>query len=70
MGRPSPAVPMCKAHKVKVTMDNDFNVKEDDMEFYAQPYLFKPKYSDQELREMTKNTHELTTESEDISQYV
>lgn len=45
MGRPSPAVP---DHKVKVTMDKDFNVKEDDMEFYAQPYLFKPKYSDQE----------------------
>ncbi len=32
---------------VKGTM-NDFNVKEDDMEFYAQHFLFKPKYSDLE----------------------
>lgn len=38
-------------------MTDDFDVK---AEFCTQPYLFEPEYSDQELREMTKNTLELT----------
>ncbi len=54
-------------HSIKVTMTDDFDVK---VEFCTQPYLFVPEYSDHELREMTKNTLELTLffsrESEDV----
>lgn len=33
-------------------MSDDFDVTLDNVEFFAQPYLFEPEYSDQELREL------------------
>lgn len=33
-------------------MEDDFDISTDHVDFFAQPYLFEPEYSDQELREM------------------
>lgn len=42
MYRISPAGLASKIHSVKVTTADDFDVKDDVMEFYAQPFLFEP----------------------------
>ncbi len=39
-------------HKtVLINMSEDFD-REDDLQFFAHPYLIKPEYTDDELREM------------------
>ncbi len=33
-------------------MEDDFDTSTDNVEFFSQPYLFEPEYTDQELRAM------------------
>ncbi len=43
---------------VFVNMSEGFD-SEDDLQFFAQPYLFKPEYTDDELRESSSKRDEL-----------
>jgi len=49
-------------------MSEDFDISQEKTLFFAQPYLFEPEYTDQELREMgeaaaAKQTEKLLAEA-------